>query len=165
MKSFTTTTALAAMLLLAFCRSTLAFSTQPQNNILSRPVSSKTSLHMSDEPLQNQKIGAAERLLLERKRIQDEGLVQELGRTVKKDGLDGLRALIWGMYDAYNVVFPVLAVFMFTGICVNLAGYGYYWDNDTNKMVFDTLEHIRQENVYQAELLRIAAQTGVTMME
>ena len=118
---------------------------------------------MSDEPLQNQQIGAAERLLLERKRIQDEGLVQELGKTVKNDGLDGLRAFIWGIYGASNVVFPVLSVFMFAGICINLVGYGYYWDDHTNKMVFDTLEHIRQENIYQAELLRIAAQSGVMM--
>jgi hypothetical protein len=116
---------------------------------------------MSDEPLQSQQIGAAERLLLERKRIQDEGLVQELGRTIKKDGWDGVRALIWSLYGVSNVVFPVLAVVMFTGICVNLVGYGYYWDETTNKMVFDTLEHIRQENIYQQELLKIAARSGV----
>jgi hypothetical protein len=119
-----------------------------------------TTLHMADEPLPLDRMGETERLLLERRRIQDLGLVQELGKTVKKDGLDGLRLVIWTVYDISNVVFPVMAAVMMAGLCLNLVGYGYYWDHDTHKMIIDTLEHIRQENIYQQELWRIATKAA-----
>jgi hypothetical protein len=107
---------------------------------------------MSDEPFDHPSsssfsLGEAERRLLERKRAQDLGLVQELGRTIKKDGLDGIRAVVWSLYHASNVVFPMLFVGMMAGLCLNMAGYGYYWSDD-GRIVLDTLDHIRQNNMW-----------------
>jgi hypothetical protein len=115
---------------------------------------------MSDEPFdaKNMMMGETERLLLEHKRVKDLGLVQELGRTIKKDGLDGIRALIWAFYGASNVVFPIMFVTMMGGIVLNLSGYGYYWDD--HGLVIDTLEHIRQDNLYQQELLKLSTTSG-----
>jgi hypothetical protein len=121
---------------------------------------STTTLSMADEPLPMDRMGETERMLLERRRIQDLGLVQELGKTVKMDGLDGLRAMVWTIYGISNVVFPIMATVMMAGMCLNLVGYGYYWDHDSHKMIIDTLEHIRQEYTYQQELWRIAVKAA-----
>ncbi|KAG7373599.1 hypothetical protein IV203_034323 [Nitzschia inconspicua] len=131
------------------------------NNALVLQLSQQRQQHvlkMADEPMPRDQLGPTERLLLERKRIQDLGLVQELGKTVKKDGLDGIRSVVWAIYNVSNIVFPMLAVTMFAGICLNLMGYGYYWEDTTNQLIIDSLEHIRQENIYQQELLRIASE-------
>lgn len=119
---------------------------------------------MADEPMRdgngnnnnnNMIMGATERLLLDRKRTLDLGLVQELGRTVKKDGWDGVRAIVWSLYSASNIVFPLMAAVMMGGMCLNLMGYGYYWDHVHHQYIVDSLEHIRQENIYQMEVMRI----------
>jgi hypothetical protein len=132
------------------------------NNNQQRPFycgSSSFVLKMADEPLPSEKflVGETERLLLERQRIREMGLVQELGKTIKKDGWDPIRAAVWAMYSVSNVIFPVMAMTMLATICLNMMGYGYYWDEQTHQLVIDSLEHIRQENIYQSELLRIAA--------
>jgi len=153
MMSSCSTTSTSLLLLVCLLSSSHAFLMTPLKSSLSAP---RLPLQMADEPLSQDRIGDTERLLLERKRIQDLGLIQELGRTVRKDGLDGLRAFLWVLYHASNVVFPVLAVGMFAGICLNLTGYGYYWDQDSHRLMIDTLQHIRQENIYQQELLKLA---------
>lgn len=79
---------------------------------------STTTLNMADEPLPLDRMGETERLLLERRRIQDLGLVQELGKTTKMDGLDGLRAMVWAIYGMSNLVFPIMATVMMAGIFV-----------------------------------------------
>jgi hypothetical protein len=76
------------------------------------------------------------------------------------DGLDGLRAMVWTIYGISNVVFPIMATVMMAGICLNLVDCGYYWANDSHKMMIDTLEHIRQQNTYQLELWRIAVKAA-----
>ncbi|KAG7340878.1 hypothetical protein IV203_024421 [Nitzschia inconspicua] len=135
-----------------------AFMTPSTNAAVMQQQQRQHVLKMADEPMPRDQLGPTERLLLERKRIQDLGLVQELGKTVKKDGLDGIRSVVWAVYNASNIVFPILAVIMFAGICLNLMGYGYYWEDTTNQLIIDSLEHIRQENIYQQELLRIASE-------
>mmetsp|Transcript_8538 Transcript_8538/g.15635 ORF Transcript_8538/g.15635 Transcript_8538/m.15635 type:complete len:169 (+) Transcript_8538:108-614(+) len=126
-------------------------SSSPKTTLVKTMSTFLTVLKMSDEPLDESiKLGEAERAILERKRKLDEGLVQSLGCTIKKDGLDGIRAFVWSLYHASNIIFPVLAVVMMATLGLNLAGYGYYWVNgDTGAtLVVDTLEHIRNQNMW-----------------
>ena len=106
---------------------------------------------MSDEPM----LGETEQLLVEHKKRRESGLLQEYGRTVKKDGLDGIRALVWGIFDVSNVVFPMLGVALTMGLFLNMAGYGYYFDD--SGFVIDTLNNIQQDQAFQAEAARMAA--------
>ena len=69
-------------------------------------------------------IAETERLILEAAAQRGLGLKQELGKTIKKDGLDGLRAIVWGLFDASQVVFGCLAVSLSLGLFLNLLGYG-----------------------------------------
>lgn len=115
--------------------------------------SSTVGLKMSDNPMGN--VGVTERLLLEHKRSQELGLVQEYGCTVKKDGLDGVRAFVWGIFDVSNVVFPVMGVALSLGLALNLAGYGYYFDQGS--LVVDTLQTIQQDQMFQEEVVKLAA--------
>ena len=115
-------------------------------------------LQMSDEPLQHDgvNIGATERLLLDHKRIGDLGLCQEYGKTVKKDGLDGVRAFVWGIFDVSNYVFPALGAAMSFVLLLNMVGYGYFFDDGS--LVIDTLSNIQQEQFFQEEAIKLAAE-------
>lgn len=120
------------------------------------PIAASTLLQMSDEPMQVQDVGETEQLLLARKEFKDKGLVQRLGKTVKKDGLDGVRAVVWKIFDVSNVVFPAMGVALSVGLFVNMMGYGYYFDTDSG-LVVDTLSNIHQEQAFQAEAAKFAA--------
>ena len=100
-------------------------------------------------------MGATERLLLERAQRREQGLVQEYGRTIKKDGLDGLRAAVWGLFHASQAVFSVLGVALAVGLALNMAGYAYYMD-DTGFHV-DSFHHLEQVRFLEAEATRLAA--------
>lgn len=98
-------------------------------------------------------MGATERLLLEAKQKRENGLRQEYGVTIKKDGWDGVRAAIWLLFDATEIIFPMLALALTAGLLLNLMGYGYYFDQGS--FVVDTLEHIRQEQLFQLEATKM----------
>ena len=131
--------------LLAFLSLSQAFVVTPSRSALVRP------LAMSDEPV----LGETEQLLLARKEFRDKGLVQKYGQTIKKDGLDGVRALVWGIFDVSNVVFPALGMMLSVGLFLNMFGYGYYFDDGA--LVIDTLKNISQEQFFQEEAAKLAA--------
>merc|ERR1711897_5807 len=108
---------------------------------------------MSVDVDQEMDLGATERLLLDKER----GLVQKLGKTVKKDGLDGVRAIVWNLYFTANYVFTGLGILLMLGLTLNLAGYGYYFDNHGMFNV-DTLEHIRQEKFFAEETAKLMSE-------
>ena len=85
-------------------------------------------LKMSDEPLDadkmNNNVGPTEQLLLDFKDRQDSGVVQKYGKTVLNDGLDGVRAIVWGIFDMTNYVFPAMGLALSFGLVLNMMGYG-----------------------------------------
>ena len=105
-------------------------------------------------------IAETERLILEAAAQRGLGLKQELGKTIKKDGLDGLRAIVWGLFDASQVVFGCLAVSLSLGLFLNLLGYGYFFDWDQGGFVIDTLDNIRQDNLMAAEASKLASEVA-----
>jgi hypothetical protein len=111
----------------------------------------RSALAMSDEPM----LGETERLLLEHNRRRASGIIQEYRRTVKKDGLDVLRAFVWGIFDVTNIIFPMLAVALTMGLFLNMMGYGYYFDQ--SGLVIDTLNRIQQDQAFQVEAAKMAA--------
>jgi len=131
--------------------------------LVTPPQLAKHSLSMSAEPLQEddylveqeQCLGATERLLLEKKKVEDLGLVQKYGETIKKDGFDGLRAFVWKIFDVSNYVFPALGVAMSFGLLLNMAGYGYYLDD--GGVVIDTLQNIQEDQFFQEQVIKLAA--------
>ncbi|CAB9509693.1 expressed unknown protein [Seminavis robusta] len=129
-----------------FVAASQAFVVAPRQN---RLISS--SLSMSDEPM----LGDTERMLLETKERKESGIIQKYGQTVKNDGLDGVRAFVWGIFDVTNAIFPVLGVALTMGLFLNMAGYGYFFDTN-HGLVVDTLQHIQQEQALQAEAARMA---------
>ena len=129
-----------------------AFVVSPKRATLVQP------LAMSDVPSDEPILGETEQLLLARKEIKDKGLVQQYGKTVKKDGLDGLRALIWGIFDVTNVVFPAMGMVLSVGLFLNMLGYGYYFDHGS--LVIDTLQSISQEQFFQEEAAKLAAEAA-----
>mmetsp|Transcript_12142 Transcript_12142/g.17806 ORF Transcript_12142/g.17806 Transcript_12142/m.17806 type:complete len:153 (+) Transcript_12142:138-596(+) len=110
---------------------------------------STSSLPMSSEVDQGGQLGATERLLLDKAR----GIEQRLGKTVKKDGLDGVRAFVWSVYFGANYVFTGLGALLVLGLAMNMAGYGYYFD--ANGLNVDTLEHIRHDKFMAEEAARL----------
>ena len=130
-----------------------------------RPVRSAslgTSLQMSVDVGKDKKaaIGETERLILEAAAQRGLGLKQELGKTIKKDGLDGLRAVVWGLFDASQFVFGCLAVALSAGLLLNLLGYGYFFDWDQGGFVIDTLDNIRQDKLMAAEAGKLASEAA-----
>ena len=117
-----------------------------------------------DEQQQQQPLGATERLLLERKYQQDAGLVQEYGRTIKKDGLDAVRAAVWALFHVSQTAFAVLAVAMTVTLALNMAGYGYYIDPVSGEFHLDTMQQIAQMRLLETETARLAAGAAETMM-
>jgi hypothetical protein len=107
-------------------------------------------------------IGPTERLLLEAKNRRDSGIIQEYGRTVMNDSLDGIRELVWAIFNLSNVVFTGLGILMVLAMALNVAGYGYYMDGgDINsssmfQLHIDTLENIRQAHYFEEEMGRVA---------
>lgn len=104
-------------------------------------------------------IGATERLLLAAKRQRELGLRQEYGTTVKKDGLDGVRAAVWALFGVSQVVFTVLGVALTLGLALNMLGYGYYFEN--GNFVVDGIDHIRQQQLFQVEANNLAVYEAV----
>ena len=47
-------------------------------------------------------------LLIRAAQVRREGLRQEYGVTIKKDGLDEVRALVWAVFRVTEYVFPAL---------------------------------------------------------
>ena len=105
-------------------------------------------------------VGKTEQLLLdrcdaERRRQQQQGhdanvvVVAEVGRTIRDDGLDPIRAVVWSVFNvAQNIVFPTLAVVMMVKLGLQISGYGvlYYWDDAHNVLPYiqiDTVQHLR----------------------
>ena len=107
---------------------------------------------LSDEPI----IDKTEQLLLDRKERIDSGIVQRIGKTVLNDGLDGVRSVVWGLYNVAEVLFPFLGACMFVSLLLNVLGYGYYFD-DNGHFLFNTLDYIRQEQFYQGEFAKFTA--------
>jgi hypothetical protein len=114
----------------------------------------RSALAMGDEP----RLGETERLLLEHSHRRASGIVQEYGRTVRKDGLDGVRALVWGLFDVTNVAFPMLGVALTMGLFLNMIGYGYYFDQ--SGFVIDTLNKIQQDQAFQVEAVKMAVEAA-----
>jgi len=120
---------------------------------------------MSSPPADNfdENMGPTERLLIEKAFARNKGLVQEYGKTIKKDGLDGVRTVIWGIFYASQAVFSVLAVALVFGMALNVAGYAYYVDDGGFHV--DTFQHLHQMQFLEAETARfaIAAEHNVLM--
>lgn len=150
MKTFTINTLLFFLHAVAiFVQRANAFHVHHTNAIQQRASLSTPSLQMSAEVDQDVDLGATERLLLDRQK----GLVQKLGKTVKKDGLDGVRAVVWSMYFGANYLFTGLGILLVLGAALNMAGYGYYIDNGIFNI--DTLEHIRQDKFMAEEAAKL----------
>lgn len=135
--------------LLALVSLSQAFVVVPQRATVVKP------LAMSDQVSDEQVLGETEKLLLAHKERKDSGIIQVYGKTVKNDGLDDLRAFIWGIFDVSNVVFPLLGAALSLGLFMNLAGFGYYFDHGS--LVIDTLQNIQQEQTFQMEAAKLAA--------
>jgi hypothetical protein len=103
---------------------------------------------MSASPAEDDTLGATERLLLEKARERELGLVQEYGKTIKKDGLDGVRAFVWGIFHTSQVVFGVLAIALMASMALHMAGYGYYWD-DAGSFHVDILANVKQFHLWE----------------
>jgi hypothetical protein len=105
-------------------------------------------------------LGPTEQLLLLRSKQEQSLVRQEYGRTIQQDGWDGLRSMIWWIFQCTEYIFPLLGGLLTCGLILNLMGYGYYFDTTnvlstddttaatttTTRLVIDTLEHIRQQN-------------------
>mmetsp|Transcript_18730 Transcript_18730/g.28289 ORF Transcript_18730/g.28289 Transcript_18730/m.28289 type:complete len:154 (-) Transcript_18730:103-564(-) len=150
MKTFTINTVLFFLYAVAICvQRANAFHVHNTNAIQQRASLSTPSLHMSAEVDQDVALGATERLLLDRQK----GLVQRLGKTVKKDGLDGVRAVVWSMYFGADYLFTGLGILLVLGAALNMAGYGYYIDHGMFNI--DSLEHIRQDKFMAEEATKL----------
>jgi hypothetical protein len=101
-------------------------------------------------------MGPTERLLLEAKKRRDSGIIQEYGRTVMNDHLDGVRELIWSIFKISNWVFLGLGICMVAAMALNVAGYGYYIDDNAMNLHIDTLENIRQSRYFEEEMARVS---------
>jgi hypothetical protein len=121
------------------------------------------SLQMSDKvsppPVEESPpLGPTERLLIAAKKAKELGLIQKYGETVKKDGLDGLRKVVWaafGVSDSF--IFPTLGILMVSSLFLHVLGYGYYFD-ERGGFVIDSLTHIRQANLFELEAARRAVE-------
>jgi hypothetical protein len=142
-------------LLIAVASSVQGFSVSPSRT--SQLQQQRLSTHLFSEFASDDKdmIGETERMLLENKRAKDLGLQQKYGVTIKKDGLDGVRAAVWGVFHASNAIFPVLGAALVAGLMLNMMGYGYSFENGS--VVIDSLQHIRQEEFFQMEAARLTA--------
>ena len=125
------------------------------------------SLRMSAEINDNDIVdnSTEQHLLLEAKKRRELGLKQDIGVTVRKDGLDGLRALVWGIFDISQVVFGCLGVALTLGLLLNMMGYGYHVDWSSSQggvvvVVIDTLDHMRQDKFMAEEAARLAAEAA-----
>jgi len=148
----TNTQFILLLVIMACAYSVESFQVSPITTF-SRTTCKSTSLSMSanvDQDLDLDALDATERMLIEKKR----GIVQRLGKTVKKDGLDGIRDIVWATYFATNYVIGALVILAVAGFGANMAGYGYFFD-DHGVLVFDTLVHIRQEHFFATEAARL----------
>ena len=122
------------------------------------PSSILMSSNADQQETNSNNIGATERLLLDRNRAlldKRNGVVQRFGKTIKKDGLDGVRDVVWKVYFASNYVFTGLGILLVMGLFINVAGYGYYVDNQTGMFMIDTFEHIKMEQFFANEAARL----------
>jgi hypothetical protein len=139
---------------LSFCsdRSVSTASTASFQSRRSNVMVRHMSADIEDEGLL---IGATERLLLAAKIQREQGLRQDYGVTIKKDGWDGVRAVVWTVFGVTQLVLPVLAVALTCGLALNAMGYGYFFDVQTGNFVVDSLDHIRQEQLFQLEINKL----------
>eukprot|EP00977_Amphora_coffeiformis_P028913 scaffold37865_cov199-Amphora_coffeaeformis.AAC.1 len=160
-RRFVSLTFLALALCLTGSQAFLSHASSVETKI----VTSSTTLRMSSPPAddfgENMMMGPTERLLVERSFARKKGLVQEYGKTVKKDGLDGVRYVVWGIFHASQVVFSVMGVALVLGMALNAAGYAYYIDD----MGFhvDTFQHLHQMQFLDAETARFATEENAWM--
>lgn len=115
---------------------------RPKQNISPR-------LFQSDQPRDT------EDLLLEYSKQKALGLKQEYGETIKKDGLDGVRKVVWGIFRATEIVFPALGGLLTVGLFLNLLGYGYELTPD-HGLVVQSLEAMRTDKQLQAAMIEMA---------
>ena len=95
-------------------------------------------------PITPVRLGTTEWLLLQRHEMQQEGLRQDYGCTIKNDSYDVLRSAVWFLFDITNVIFPTLGLLLTMGLGLNLlCGLGYYYDTTSHTIIIDTLEHVR----------------------
>ena len=95
-------------------------------------------------PIPLVRLGTTEWLLLQRHEMQQEGLRQDYGCTIKNDSYDVLRSAVWFLFDITNVIFPTLGLLLTMGLGLNLfCGLGYYYDTTSHTIIIDTLEHVR----------------------
>ena len=95
-------------------------------------------------PIPLVRLGTTEWLLLQRHEMQQEGLRQDYGCTIKNDSYDVLRSAVWFLFDITNVIFPTLGLLLTIGLGLNLfCGLGYYYDTTSHTIIIDTLEHVR----------------------
>ena len=173
MVTMMTTQSLLLLLLLLIAERSHAFVVAPRRVLAATTASSVRPLGMSDVPdldgSESSETGATERLLLQAKQRRQEGLKQEFGLTIKKDGLDPVRALVWAVFGVSQVVFLAMAVALSCGLLLNVMGYGYYLDWDWQQhhqdwqhgpLVIDTLEHIRQEKIMAVEAAKLAVESA-----
>jgi hypothetical protein len=101
---------------------------------------------------------STEDILLRAAEVKRLGLRQEYGCTIKRDGLDPLRTLVWFVFDVSNILFAGLAVLLVLGMLLNMAGYGYFFD-DQNQLVVQSLDTIRHDRAMDAEFARLSRET------
>lgn len=94
-----------------------------------------------------------EHILLQAKYERDNGIVQKYGETIKHDGLDGVRAMVWGVFNLSNYVFPVLGVMLCLSLGLQLSGYGFFIDEHSGYILFDTLANIQRTAAMEQSLL------------
>jgi hypothetical protein len=116
----------------------------------------------TDESSDSRRLGATERLLLMAKFQRENGFRQDYGVTIKKDGWDGVRAVVWAVFYASQVIFPILAVALTLGLLLNVLGYGYYLDGH-GSLIVDSLEHIRLEQQQLLVPMETTAATTLTV--
>jgi hypothetical protein len=101
---------------------------------------------------------STEDILLRAAEVKRLGLRQEYGCTIKRDGLDFLRTLVWFVFDVSNILFAGLAVLLVLGMLLNIAGYGYFFD-DQHQLVVQSLDTIRHDRAMDAEFARLSRET------
>lgn len=123
------------------------------------PLSDDNSKNKIEETPAMMMIGETERLLLDAKKRRTLGLKQEYGATIKKDGLDGVRAVVWQLFGLSNVIFGVLGVALSLGLMLNVVGYGYYFDAPSPSfLVVDSLQNIALDKQLSMEAAKLAQQ-------
>lgn len=132
---------------------------------ISSSVSSSTTMRTSSTPLYMSEIspeqgdinaiGETERMLIEAKRCRDLGLTQRVGKTVKGDHLDGVRAFVWGLYHVANYVFVALAVVMTASFALAAGGYAFHFEE--GRLIIQTIEELQKDQFLSSQAAKLMA--------